>query len=509
MGTTRLLVGVGGSFALLVIGSMILAQDAGSDTVVTGDAGSEAAMSPELSSPVALDAATLQTVKTMPWKQATEVTDPLRDQAKNALATGNSAWAAAKFQEVAQLLPASPRAANDWLMAAGAYGKAGQVMQAKAACDQAVSICSGLLAVDHSRLPDPQQQQPNPDTAKDTLRRALQHKAEICRDSGDAAGAMAAIQRFRAEESEYQHLRAILPLQAELQGVAFDHLNAQEAAAWKLSDEAKWAWNQGNAEKSLHLAEQTISQYPETGGAMLACKTKARVLWRLKRRDDLRATCQAIADRVGQVAPSSELARFAASEIAFHDGIGLYRQMERRPRSMRPTAEEWRRVRQFCREVIAKHHNEGARATMYEVLITSYYRENAHEEVVKEEKQFMALYGITRNYRYAEFRRTFANVEVNTAQSLATLKRYPEARQRCETLLFLAQQEPKLPPKESDLILQYALTMKCVLLLQDDAVPDKAQATQLVSEIEAKWPGSAAARRVRVLADALQSQPVR
>jgi tetratricopeptide (TPR) repeat protein len=305
-----------------------------------------------------------------------------------------------------------------------------------------------------------------------------------------------AIGQFRAEEPEYHYLREILPLQAELQRAVLENLKSREADAWRLSDQAKSASLEGDAETALRLADETIGQYPETGGALLARKTKAQALQKLKRDDELRAVCQEITDYVGQVAPNSELARFAASEIAFYDGIGLYRQIERRPQQEQPTSEEWQRLRTHCLEVMAKHQDPAARATMHEVLISSYYRQGAYEEVVKEEQRFIALHGIRRNYNIPEFKRLFVTVWVNTAQSLANLARYAEARQRCDKLIALAQSEPALPPAESERCLKYALTVKCVLLFMDDSVATKEEANLLAAEIQGRWPGSREAMKV-------------
>ena len=316
---------------------------------------------------------------------------------------------------------------------------------------------------------------------------------------------MKAINQFRAEEPEYHYLRKILPLQAELQGTVLENLKQREKEAWRLSDQAKLASLSRDAETALRLADEIISRYPNTGGSLLARKTKAQVLWKLKRRVELRATCQELLDCVGQVAPDGDLARLAASEIAFLDGIAICKDLEQRRPPSGPTPQDWQNLRRLCGEVMAKHAVPGVRAAMHEILIYSHFMEGSFGEVVKEEQRFLALYGIKRNYQDPEFKRSFVTVGAHAAQSLMHLGRYTEAIEHCERLITLSQSEPRLPTVETEACIKNASAMKC-LLLEKLGAP-REEIVGLAQEVESNWPESLHARQMSLLRSRLESKP--
>ena len=148
MRLVEVLLGCGGLGGLLIIGSVILAQDTGSEG--TGVEEQATAATSDASAPVAANR--------MTWKQAKDLVAPLREQAGLAFQQGDNATAAAKYCEIAASLPRSPVAANAWLAASSAYLRMGKVAEGKAACDSAVSICKNLMAVDQSIPHDSRQE---------------------------------------------------------------------------------------------------------------------------------------------------------------------------------------------------------------------------------------------------------------------------------------------------------------------------------------------------------------
>jgi tetratricopeptide (TPR) repeat protein len=387
-----------------------------------------------------LDAATLEAIKTMPWSEASRLLDPLREEARQALQSGLNADAALRFEEIARTLPTSPNTADAWLWAGIAHGRASSAAQAQAAYDNVVSVCKGFLVIDEYDPPDYRQGLPYAPSLRDMLRRAIRYKVEVCWNANDTQGAWSAIQQFRAEEPEYHYLRKLLPLQARLQGVSAEDLDGQEAVAWKLSDQAKWAKDRGESEDSLRFADQVIAQYPETGGAMLARRTKGMVLWRLKRFEEARAVFQDILNRSEAIAPICDLVREARAKIAYLDAVPQLRAVVGKCQSgarAAVTEAEWEGVWANSRIIMSDDGVPVVRASAHIMYLEALHFRGEHEKVLVEAERLKALHNRPENLSDPGYRNLILGADCYAAYGLLKLNRLQEAADRFTAVVTL------------------------------------------------------------------------
>lgn len=405
--------------AVLATGWAVLAQE-GTPQSPSGEVQLDA---------VVLDAATLQAARSMPVQQAAEALEPLRQQAKQAMSAGRYELAASLSLQLADNLPKSPRTASAVLMAADSSARAGLNTEAIVLYERAISTAKELLVVDYSK---PAGQRLalsfNPDSARDTLRRALKHKAELHQSAGDIQSAWNAVQQFRAEEPEFHHLRSILPLQAQLQDVDPATLLSQEYEAGKLSDQAKWAWKAADGAQAIQLADSAISQYPDSAAAMLARHLKVRVLWRTKRYADAKAVCQEIVDYLQVVAPTCELVREASVNIAWLDSTSILKDLQARKRQKQSmAASEWEQAREHCRTVMRWERDPVRRATMHGQMIESLAWEGRPADVVAEVGRLLQAYDRPVHAQKPDIKRTLTWARLFKGRALKDLGQYQEA----------------------------------------------------------------------------------
>lgn len=421
--------------AVLVTGWAVLAQE-GTPQSPSGDQSPSGEVQLDA---VVLDAATLEAARSMPLQQAAETLEPVRQQARQAMAAGRYELAASLSLQLADNLPKSPRTASAVLMAADSYGRAGLNTEAIKLYERAISTAKELLVVDYSK---PAGQRLalsfNPDSARDTLRRALKHKAELHQSAGDIQAAWDAVQQFRAEEPEFHHLRDILPLQAQLQDVDPATLLAREYEAGKLSDEAKWAWRKGDDKATGAFADAAISQYPDSGGALLARQTKARMLWRLKRYAESRMQHEEILNRVGKIAPTCELARVATSRVAWLDTIDRIRAcLAVCKQGRQPSAEQWKAAEETALTVRRTHEDPGIQADVEAMEMEIFAWKGQPAEVVERANRFWATYGDgpKAKIKTPQFERSCAWAHVYAGDALMSEGKYAEARPHFQAVI--------------------------------------------------------------------------
>ncbi len=349
-----------------------------------------------------------------------KILEGLRVQAEQAMAAGQYELATAQFLE-----------------AASAFTQANRAAEAVQLYDQAASAAKEfLISLDLSRWKDGQSAKL--DSAKGNLRRALLGKTGLCRGAGDTQGTLRAIQQLRAEDPEYYRLREILPLQAELQGVDLAVLRAQEADAAQLSDQAKWAWKQGNSKSAGELADAAITQYPDTAGALLARKTKAGMLWRLKQYPEARTLYEDIMNRVGTIAPTCAVAREAASRIGWLESIRQIRQcMALCKEGRRPSVAQWKAAQEQVLTVMRWDQEAGTRAEAEVMQIEIYSWQGMSDEVIKHAAEFWGRYGdgSAAAIKTLHFERASAWAHVYVGRAFQSQGRWAEARAHFQAVI--------------------------------------------------------------------------
>lgn len=265
------------------------------------------------------------------WDECRAKVAPLWAEAERAVASGDPAGGAERFVSIASGLPESTKRLSAWLAAASATARAGELEAARLHCETAYCEATRLLtqAYDGSDR-HPKSKHAAQDSVKDILRRALLHKAELCLELKDSDAARAAIHCLRAQEPEYFHLRAVLPIQSRLEGLALERLKADEHAASLLSDRAKHALlRERDLDSAMQLASETIKKYPGTGGALLAARTKARCLHMERRFNDARQVYGSIVKALegAGVSFESELYKEAVAMASRYDAIELSQEL--------------------------------------------------------------------------------------------------------------------------------------------------------------------------------------
>ncbi|MBI4580035.1 MAG: hypothetical protein HY718_10060 [Planctomycetes bacterium] len=337
---------------------------------------------------------TAESLAGLSWKQASDRVDPIRQRAEQAMAEERYNAAAEDFALIAGLLPDSPQKMNARLRAAIANTKAGKLTEAKGGYDQTIALAKQLLAIPY-REPAQAKKLPSVDSVKDVLRRTLLYKATVCRELNSNAEALAAIRCLRVEDPEYQYLRKIIPLQAQLEGTDAETINAREGAASRLSDKAKWAWRADKPDEAMKLADEAIAKYPGTGGAILAGLTKARILYRQHRYADARAVYAGLANQLQRdgagfesefVRESVSIASRFDAERVFYDLLGRTR------RKVSVASDEWARLNEMLRLAITWSKDEDRRLDSWNLSVQALYYQGAYEKMVSEGQALLEKY---------------------------------------------------------------------------------------------------------------------
>jgi len=182
-----------------------------------------------------------------------------------------------------------------------------------------------------------------------------------------------------------------------LSGGDADAMIAAERVASRMSDEAKWAAEAGDMEKALELADRIITDYPATGGALLARFTKARALRRTKDHAGARKLYGELVEMLRDVGVESPLVREAVSTVDCYDlGPLAHALAEKAARGESADAQEWDRLYAMCRCVMAYSWIEEMRALAHVVLISSLSNQGQIEAAVQEARRCKELYGSSR-----------------------------------------------------------------------------------------------------------------
>jgi len=324
--------------------------------------------------------------------EMTQQLKPVMDYGKQAVKDGNYATAVTCFDQISAVLPDSYPRMDALLWSGIARSRGGDPPGARVIYEQMIDMGKGLLVEDHTST---ERHVPMEvgcvESIRDLIRRGLIYQIWIYRDAGQAEEALWTIRRLRAEEPEYYYLRKVLPIEAELLGLDAKALDDQELQASRLSDQAKRAWRDGDAAKAYQLADQAISTYPETGGALLARNLKARMLWRHKRYDEARAVYAENLRRLEPVGPTSDLALEAQSKIAWLDATALLKSLIRariEDRSVEDVDRE--RLQVACREVMSYEKDPKTRAQAHIMLIHALYWQGDMTGTLKESSDFIS-----------------------------------------------------------------------------------------------------------------------
>jgi tetratricopeptide (TPR) repeat protein len=375
----------------LAIGTALVAGLGGGVWIALGQESTDA-LPAVCGTEAALDS---QFLASLSWDQASACVEPVREQARAALDSGDYDTAVNRFLAIAGALPKSPQTMDALIDAGIAHARAGRPDDAMRQYEAAAALAREFLVFNYDILKTNIRMKSSArKSVRESLHRALLCKAELSMDIKDTAGAETAFRQFRAFEPEYYYLRSIVPLEARLRGVDATAMMDAERQASRLSDEAKRAAIAGDRTRALELADRIIADFPATGGALLARFTKARVLWGSNDHSATRKLYGELVEMLSGAGLECDLVREAVSTVAFYDlGPLGHTLTEQVARGEQVDPQEWDRLFAMCRYVMAYSWIREMRATAHVALISSLSNQGQLGEAVREAQRMKRRYG--------------------------------------------------------------------------------------------------------------------
>jgi tetratricopeptide (TPR) repeat protein len=324
---------------------------------------------------------------------------------------------------------------------------------------------------------------------------ALFIKAGVCEKTGDRAGAIQAIDRLRAEFFKSDKARQALEIRARLERWSPQRLAqamTQEQEAMQMAEQAAEASKQKRPKEAIESCDRIIKQYPDTAAVFPALRTKALALWQLHKYKDAKAVYRTILDRVGPIAPHSNLVHTAQYRIAWLDSGDMSKDfVARKRKDAPPRDEEWQQLRDRCQVVITLDPDPKERADAELMIIESYCWQQRPDESLRYAEEFLRQHDGDK--KAARFGVQAASAHVFAAIAAERLGRYDEANRHLDRVFEATSRWTDYRQREH--VLDTAYFWRWHILHQTGA--DDAQLRQLANQHIAEFPDSPNADFVR------------
>lgn len=393
-------------------------------------------------------------VRSLSWGEAFAQSESFVEQAKAADLAQNHNLAAQLYLGVAAQLPESQQKQRMLLMAATQFDRAGKTADALALCDQVIDMERQLTArpyADAGAGRQPRLDKLKAEALRGHAYSALRFQVASYYQAGDAARALQVIRRLRAEFPKYDALKDVLPIQAAIERRDVNDLMVREETASRLADEASAAYTANNLGMVYTLADQILTQYPDTASAFRVRQTKAFALSRDGRHVEERAILGEILSAFGNIAPNAKLARYAAYRAAWWDGAHLMDELMVKTIRKQAVATDWEQLDGYCQTVTDNCPDPVLRLEMSVIRLCGFGWEGQYENVVELRNRLIRSYAKPGKLSDPVIKRLLARAQLHAGAALQKLARYDEALDCYQWILNVEAQPPILEARLSSL----------------------------------------------------------
>jgi len=291
-------------------------------------------------------------VQDLSQRDSRAVMEPFWQQARQAQADSQWDLAGRRFADIANRLPEGSHKQNALLQGGKCLAQAGRIQEAVAKYDEVLAIGSQILqgGAGDSEVVSHRKRVAGfaITTIKDNMLHALYGKVVASRQAGDDQKALQAIQYMRAWFPAFNNLKKVLPIAAQIEGQDARRLLADEEAAETLVEQAKKAGRAKQSDQAIQLADQVLSQYPDTAAALAARNAKAEILWLRGSHEDANVLYEEIKASLETIAPDCPLAREAQWHCAFLEASDLAKKLIPGGHDKNFPEADWQRAHELC-----------------------------------------------------------------------------------------------------------------------------------------------------------------
>jgi tetratricopeptide (TPR) repeat protein len=485
-----------------VLGSLALAIALASWIVFAQ--GDTAAPSVDDAAPVEGDVST--------WRAAREQVAGSWDQAEQLKTAGEYETASQQFQAIAAQLPDSSQKQRALLEAGLCLAEAGQPSLAVSLYDRVIDLGEALTVFDYYS-PTGEERKPLPlgkgrkKTIKEWTAEALCAKATACRDTGDNAEALRAVQRVRAEYPGMRFIDHILRVQSELEGLSRqevqDRLTREEEAVDSY-EIGHVAYVERRYSDALAALDGVIASYPDTAIANKALRDKARSLWNSSSFDEAVTVYSQIVDRIGDVAPVSDLVREAESRVAWRRAGLMVKEYGTTLQSDGTVSDEqWREVQDLCLVAMRECEEAERRAEAHIHLIESMLWQHRFEDAFAQATLYFRHFGTGSSPKAYQVGRNTAWAHYFAGRALQHLGRDDEAFAQFQAVAMMPD-EALAKGSLDDHVLPFVYSAMMRYLREAGATPEEIR--ELADEFVSRWPDSQSLKLISALRQRLAGQ---